>query len=242
MFSKLFSALPFSSTKPVPQQPPKTNRGSSKVPGLGKRIKKIFTRPHSKEKKTLRIKGTISSPVAFLQASTRVVPLDFQVEAEDPLAFENPRSPPHPPRAIWMNTLETPGLTPGQRQSQQSSVDHDPSQWLATPRDSPDRSSWNWEYGARLAETRYSAAKEDLVKAEEEATTVTWDGLFSGSPEDCRREGKRAQARGLKSWADPLSEMVVVKEIPLPTSASDVVVSFRERERPRPRGPRARHL
>ncbi|KAG8924976.1 hypothetical protein FRC01_010841 [Tulasnella sp. 417] len=249
MFSKLLSALPFSSPKSVPQVSSKANRNPFKISGVGKQLRKMFTRPPPKAKTLKPMKSAISAPIQLIQASTGVARSTTQAWYDDPHAFEtleNPRQLQSPQPSGQDQNRQPPSILtpPPQGSPSQLFVEPEPSDWLGTNEDHEDYQAplgWNSAHEREMKLWRYSAKGEEIAKLEEEQASMKWDGLFSGSPEDCKREGKRARARGIQTWADPVTERVIEKEPGIPKSASDVG-AFREKEGPKPRLPRARCL
>ncbi|KIO32163.1 hypothetical protein M407DRAFT_215975 [Tulasnella calospora MUT 4182] len=91
--------------------------------------------------------------------------------------------------------------------------------------------SWisEWESDEARRRYRYSATPEDLAKLAKERV-FKWEGLFPDSPEDYKREGKRARARGIQTWVNPTPNAMAKQEAPVRRSAS-AVNPIREKER-----------
>ncbi|KIO32164.1 hypothetical protein M407DRAFT_18968 [Tulasnella calospora MUT 4182] len=113
--------------------------------------------------------------------------------------------------------------TPRRTQAKQPLAEPEPSGWLCEGRRNQRERSWNSEYELQLAKCRYLANAEDLAKLEEESRFIKWHGLFSYSPEEYQRQGKRARARGIQTWADPTRETMTKQEVPVRRSAASAV-------------------
>ncbi|KAG9046838.1 hypothetical protein FS837_003546 [Tulasnella sp. UAMH 9824] len=242
MFSKLLFALPFSQQKSTPKETSNSGGSGFKFSGLGKQIKRALGRPHPKRKNKQHVKPLISPPIKVLQTSTMIASSRIQVNLEDPSVFENPRPLHHP----LSSTPDQPGAslhnstTEGtQTSSPPSLAGLGPSQWLGQGREEPKPRSWNSEHEAEMLRLRYSANSKELTELAEESAFIKWDGLFSPSPEDNQRQGRRARARGIKTWTGPPAETMIKEEPPVrrPTSA---LLPTCEREIPRRRRPQNR--
>ncbi|KAG8923670.1 hypothetical protein FRC01_012489 [Tulasnella sp. 417] len=217
VISKLSPALSLSTSKSTLKALSNHDRGSFKARTFGvsalpfkiageRSLRDLCT----STKETLNpMKRAISAPIQLIQASTGVARSTTQAWYDDPHAFETletPRQLQSPQPSGQDQNRQPPSILTPRPQGSPSHlfVEPEPSEWLGTNEDYQAPLSWNSAHEPEMELWRYSAKGEDIAKLEEEQGFIKWYGLFSGSPEDYyKREGKRARARGIQTWADP---------------------------------------